>query len=745
MLGVFAIVVVIGSVIVLTRPETYRSQATFLLEEEAPRRAGGSPALSVLDQLGRSKTIETEMEILRSRRVLEPVVDELALHVVLLDGGDPERPRNVFSTFEVAREVVPGRYQVERRSPSGFRVRREELDESVAEGEWGQQVSFGGLTVTLTEEAGRREPLIEVFPFAAAVQQVRSRLAISASQDAAVIRLACDGPTAQLAHETCAAVSRSYMALRAELQRAQAAAAKEFLNEQVERIEGRLAAAEDSVETYARRNRVVALEAQAQGEVQRYAELRARSELMQSELDALTRLMDMIESEDPDTRDYRNFASFPTFITGQNRLVSGMVEQLIDLENQRSGLALRRTDTNPDMVSLDSRIRELENQLKSTTEAYAEALRSQVTSLDATLESMGRQLSRIPTQQVESARLERQVALLEDLYGFLQTRLQEAEVAQGVNLPSIRVIDEASFPLSPNGRSRRLSFGLIFMVGIAAAFVSGLAQEYLDTRLREPEEVERRTGVPVLTVVPRVRVKLSAPELGGGNGRTLQPARTGRSTEDWNAAVEAFRSLVLELRFAGEQLHDGELRLVAVTSAARGEGKTFTACNLALASAMQGRETLLVDADLRALGASRMLNVSSEVGLGDVLEGRVAALDACQRLEVGEGALHVLPGGRSEGMSPTALLTSDRLGDVISELRNDFDLVVVDTPPLNLISDAATVSSRVDAVLVVVRGGVTQREGLKLTLDRLQRARAFIAGIVLNDIHMPDYYYTHYS
>jgi capsular exopolysaccharide synthesis family protein len=178
-----------------------------------------------------------------------------------------------------------------------------------------------------------------------------------------------------------------------------------------------------------------------------------------------------------------------------------------------------------------------------------------------------------------------------------------------------------------------------------------------------------------------------------------------------------------------------------VTSAGPGEGKTFTACNLAIASVGRGARVLLIDADLRACGISAFLRVPrSTPGLSDLLLGQTTFQEVQKKFRVnGVGELCVILAGTSRRDSG-ALLEREEFTSLLGEVRSAFDLVILDTPPLNIIADAATIAARVDATLLVVRSGVTDREALRLTLERLERTRGPVAGVVLNGVELPSQY-----
>jgi capsular exopolysaccharide synthesis family protein len=742
-------------------PKTYTSWATVLVESRGQQQENS--ALEVLQRLGRTNTLETEIELITSRRVIEPIVEEQAMHVsVVLDGAGVSAG-DVFSSVSAPREVEPGQYIIEPWN-EGVIVVNAETEATIAEipGEYeSAEVLLGGVSLVMPGDLQFKEIAVSVGPMEGAIRSMQSKIAASpVRRDADLIRLTCMGGSPEDAHGLCENVAASYLRLRADLQHAEASGAADFLAGQVEQVKVRLTAAEDEFATYQRENQAVALDQRASTEVQQHARIRAQRDQLEAERSALATLFGATESEGGNRR-YRDLASYPTFMQAQNRTVGELVGTLVELENRRSELTITRTERNPDVAAVDSRILEIESQLKDFAESYQDALGAQITSLDRSLGSASGQLSVIPAKQVETARLARQVTLLEDLYQFLQVRLREAEVAEMVNLPSVGIVDRASLPSGPSAPNVRLNLALGLLLGLCVGGALAAVRELTDSRIRERRDVERETGVPVLAMIPTLRNPGPIAAIGeNGAGRRLtgessaandsggKVPKIAASRDLWEEelVIEAFRSLAADLRFTGQRLGTRGLRSIAVTSASRGDGKTFTACNLAIAQAVHGRKTLLLDADLRASGVARFFDLAwTSAGLTDVLTGQADMPSVLQELDLRDGGqLRVISAGnpqvRSVGMLEKHAM---RVGSLLDYGEEHFDLVVVDTPPLNVLTDAATIASRVDAVVVVVRGGVTDRSALDLTLKRLTRANARVVGLVLNDVDLPEYYTTY--
>ena len=730
------VVLITTAVLTVFWPRTYKSSTTFLVEKQ-----GGhldSPALDVLERLGAVGQIQTEINLLSSRSVVEPVVTDLALAVTVLEDGVVRRPGDVFSDFAAARDAPAAAYRIARRADGTGEVRDASTDSVLAVLSTDSVSHFAGLGLRGPAGTDSTSLLIQVTAFPQAVEATQHRLvATLVNREADLIELNCAGPAPDAAQQLCDRVSRSYMRLRTDLQRADASATAAFLRDQVGRLGEQLNAVEDSITAYSRHHQVVALDERASQETQQDIQVQAQRDQLVAEHDALANLIQGIDSTQGGSKRFRDLAGFPALL--KNEAVTGLLASLNDLENRRVDLALRRTEQNADVVAVDTRIADIERQLHAIASSYEQGLALQIHSLDATQGELNRRLAIIPGEQVQSARLQRERSGIEDVYAMLRTRLQEAEVAEAVKLPSVRIVDAASLPFRPSWPKPALNLALGLFMGLGCGLVLAVFKEVRDSRLHERVEVERTVGLPVLAMIPRLR--RPGPVLQATTDPLAPPARDRRSArvlQDAQITLEAFRTLAVDLKFAAGRSEDGPT-VLAVTSSTRGEGKTFTACNLAVTRASHGVQTLLIDADIRGSGVAAFFHSPTpNYGLSDLLAGSADFPTVCTRLGVlGRDTLSVIPAGSPTPYS-AELLESPAMLRLLQEARAHYDLVVIDTPPLTGITDAASIAAIVDGVILVVREGVTDRPELELTLRRLARVNGRIMGVVFNDAHGRD-------
>jgi capsular exopolysaccharide synthesis family protein len=698
--------------------------------------------------------VDTELGVLRSRTLAEDVVDSLELMVLIDDPRGVPRdelleaihfePWATAESFELTR-VAPGRFAM-RAVESGT------LDTISAS----EAVVVTGGTFRLTPAAAELEGLeIEVLSYAEAVQEVIDNLEVTRPDRlAAILAVRYLSTDTLLVDDVPNLLAHRYIQRRLESQQVTALNTVRFLRGQIDSLSFELTQAEDQLQAFREGEQVVSLQAEASAQVSQLAQMQANRNVLDAERGALQQLMDGITAEAAgrpvrrgEPSPYRRLVAFPSLLTSV--ATSQLLQSLSTLEDERSTLLRRRTMEDPDVESLTERIEQLEEQLRTIAVTYLQSTTNQVAAYDRNLSRFGTELSRIPAKELAVARLERQTATLRDIYMLLQTRLKESEIAQAAEDPSVRVLDRAvkgPEPVSPNVPINFLIgalFGLVLGVTVAAA------KDMMDRTVHTREDVEVATGgLPILGIIPDIEraaatVKAANTKAAKGSGAARQKASmhsrlvTLHATKD--SGAEAYRALRTSLRFS----RMGEApKTIVMTSALPRDGKSTTAANLAIALAQQGTRTLLVDADLRRGIVASLFGQPSQPGLSNALVGDVGSRDAFRQVEVGDGLfLHLLTAGAIPP-NPAELIASDRMEALLKRLEERYDAIIVDTPPLNLVTDAAVLGVRAGGVILVARASVTDKGALRHAAEVLRGVRANVLGAVLNGLdHGRDGYY----
>jgi len=346
-------------------------------------------------------------------------------------------------------------------------------------------------------------------------------------------------------------------------------------------------------------------------------------------------------------------------------------------------------------------------------------------------------------KMIEHNALKRDFDTNQQLYESLMQRLKDATLASNLTLPKVHTIDDATPPTAPirPNKPRNLAAGLIvgLILGITLAFV----QEALDSSVRTTEEAERLVNAPALAVIPI--------ESDGRRRKQLSPGRPIGSTVGHSVGMEVLKRPSSPLAESFRSLRTSVLLSTAprppqcllVTSAQVGEGKTSNATNLAMSFAQRGGPVLIIDADLRRPSIAKTLGIPNEKGLSSFLTGAHSLEQVVVQYDRVPN-LWVLPAG-PRPPDPAELLSSQMMESTLKDLMKRYSQIVIDSPPLLLVTDAVVMSAMVDGVILVVASGTTARGALTRAHRILENAGARVLGIVLNKVDMRfDTYYGSY-
>jgi polysaccharide biosynthesis transport protein len=310
--------------------------------------------------------------------------------------------------------------------------------------------------------------------------------------------------------------------------------------------------------------------------------------------------------------------------------------------------------------------------------------------------------------------------------GLLQ-RTRETDIAGELKTSNIRVVDHAEVPrrpITPN-KVGNMFIGLFggALLGIGLAFFF----EYMDSRVKQPEEIRTQLGLPFLGMVPAFDAK-----------ETQGPPLIGSGMP--SEFAEAFRTIRTNVLFSSA---DAGPKAIVVTSTSPGEGKTVVSANVGMSLALAGQRTLLIDADMRRPKTHELFDIAMEPGLSNLMVGDAKASDVVKKTQTPN--LWVLSAGK-QPPNPAELLGSKRFKDFITSLGTHFDWVIIDSPPVMAVTDASIVSHIAHGVIFVVGAEMTTSGSARAALDQLDSAKAKYVGGILNkvDVRHNAYYYGRY-
>jgi capsular exopolysaccharide synthesis family protein len=732
--------------VVLRQRPVYEAHATLRIED----RPAATQGTDLLTAMNTPSSVETEMEIVRSRTVAESVVVHLGLRARITDPAGASTD-SLFGRFEVSADAAPGTYEIWR-DTTAYTLRLPNGD--LLGGTYGVSLETGGVQLEplpfASTHGGPVRIVISVMSTSDAAEAIRSALHVSRPQtNAGIVAVAWQSTDRNLAAAVVNDIAQSYIAHRTATQREAYHNAVLFLAHQVDTIGAQLTQSETALEQFRSRNRVIDPTTQAGDELHRVADLQAQHEELSAESTSLFELLRRTRQPAESTADWTDFASTPALV--QNSAISAVVGQLMSLEAQRAQLTTQRTAREPEVAGVLRSIGALRARLHDLAQSTLTSVESQLRSVDQSLAQSNVRLSQVPQVELQYARLSRAVDREAAISTLLQTKYQEARISEVSEIANVGLVDDAVVPSTPLGGRR--FFNLLFggALALLCGGLVGLARESSDTRVRSREEIVRLTEVPLLASIPRITLR-------NGYRKDLAKQLEGRLVlkhAPRSPAAEAYRALRTNVSFAGNGRGDkAPLRTLVVTSPEPEDGKSTTAANLAVTLGEQGHRVILIGADQRRPVLYKVLHTARAPGLSDLLGGTAPLEQAVRDIplpEPVEGTFAFIPAG-SPVQNPAELLGGAAMRELLVLLRERYDTVVIDTPPLCVVTDAAVLGAIADGVIIVARMGVTHGEALQRAVEEMQALGARVVGTVLTDVSQREDrygyrygYYTYYD
>jgi len=531
--------------------------------------------------------------------------------------------------------------------------------------------------------------------------------------------------------------------------------ASSFLASQIDALKREIQDKESKLQSFSRQTDIISLDRDSNVVLQRLQALNTDyTEAKADRIEKEARYKELLESPRRDVADTYSNGTIGDLMRDQLKLEREYETKLQTYKPEWPAMVELRAEIEQGRENVNKAISEnVESARQASYSDYQTALRQEKT-LEQEIEQAKSELLDQSSDAVELTNLQVEISSSRDLLDKLLRQQSETEVAarlQGTRESNIRIIDRALVPGGPFRPSLRQSvtmgLGLGLMLGLGCVFLL----EYMDRTIKTPEEIERRLRIANLAVIPDVGSATRSYGTGAyGYGYSqgvrkrrgkLAGVRKGGERKDGTSPLdhielvpherprlsvsEAYRGLRTALLLSSAK----ELKVVAITSAGSGEGKTATSTNLAVVMAQLGRRVLLIDGDLRKPRLHEVFRISNRTGLVNVLAGGDDPSEVLST--VGVPNLNIIPSGPVPP-NPSELLSSDRMRELLRRARGRFDFVIVDTPPVLAVTDATIIGSMTDGVVLCLRAGKVLREDARTCRDRLVMAEVKILGSVLN-------------
>lgn len=666
------------------------------------------------------------IELLRSFAVIDTVVLKMALFVEPNSVSDSA----AFNGFSLARMFRPGKFKltVNKQGNAWNLVTGDgvEVDHGAVGDSIGRKVGF--LWAPNKRALGRDRTIkFEVSSPREASTDLLQRFSAGMAQESQFLKLNIKDIDPGRAAATLNAIDTQFVQLAADLKKKQVAELSIILKTQLDTVQHQLESAEEALKAYQIRaitepgqELIISPGTQQTGGQATgiYLQQKTALDQMQKERETIEQVLTRLKTGES-TVDA--FQTINVVRTSPN--LSGALTELSQKEAELRALLYRYTDEHKPVQDVREMIRVLREQ---TIPEYAMALVTQLKSQEGRMQTditgIESDLREIPVRQVEEARLLREVMSKTGLVTDLRGRYEQNILAERSSQPDVSILDEAQAPQKATSNTAPKIILMAFLASLGAALALAILLDLIDKRFRYPEQVTKELGLGILGAIPAITRT---------NGRQLK-------SEEAAQVVEAFRTVRLNL--AHSYGAAGPVMLT-ISSPGSGDGKSLVSSNLALSFAEAGYRTLLIDGDIRRGELHRMFSIDRRPGLLDYLIGD-AQMDDVVRPSTHEG-LSVIPCGTRRQQGPE-LLGSAAMSHLMAEMKNRFNVIIVDSPPLGAGIDPFVLGTATGHMLMVFRSGETDRQMAEAKLKLLDRLPVRVLGAVLNDIQA-DGVYRYYS
>ena len=705
----------------------YRTETTILVKDaknnKLPEGASGLFDLSGIGGMN-VNSIENEIEILKSKKLIEQVVKDLGLTAEVYQEA-------VFTKKELYKDTSPVIINVigEKKDASDEQKKLDILLEikgselilssdkmpDVIRTTYNKTISLPNANIIIQKNPAYKgekieELLLKVYNTERIVNYYREILSIAPKdKDATVIGITLDLPIKAKTQDFLNKLVVVYNQDAINDKNSESKKTKDFIDERIAIIAKELGDVENEKQSFKTENQITDIATETKINLETNAQARARQLEVDSQLELTNALMDYLSKQG-------DYQILPNNIGLSDASAGNVINSYNQLIIERNRLLENSTAQNPVVIDITKKINSMRFSVMETLSKNRTGLQLE---RNKYLEEQGKLMSRIskvPTQEKLFRSIERQQQIKENLYLLLLQKREETQLSLAVTAPKAKIVDYAHSTEKPVAPKKLIIMLAALLVGIVLPFGVIYIKELLDNKIKTKHDIEKLSETVVLAELPKIRKGES--DIVGRN--------------DLSPMAEAFRILITNMNFMIPKKEKG--KVVFVTSTIKGEGKTFASVNLALTLANPNRKVIIIGSDIRNPQLQRYdKNSRIYMGLTEFLYDENVTLDKVIHQSNMNPHLDVIYSGAIPP-NPTELLTNGRYQVLLETLKPLYDYIIVDTAPLMLVTDTFLFADLADTTLYVTRSNYTEEKLIDFANKNIKANKIKNVGFVLNDV-----------
>ena len=712
----FAMVgLIVSAVYAYFKPNIYQTQSTVEIQVKNPWGfGGGQDAVASALTGGLAGNLNTEMAIIRSRFVTAKALKwvDFSRHYYI-DRGLREIELYKDAPFSV--ELTRGYgilFHLYPEDEGHYRLEADLGDESYeAVHPYGAEVHTPRFVLVVRRVPGKKftesEYRFRVDNPAILPAMIHNRVQASpAVKRSNLIRISFQDTVPLRTQEFVNAVTRAYLEQNIERRTQEAEKTLEFIDQQLKSLAANLKVSAANLEDFQRRTKTINVDKK----VERLSEKMGDYE---SQLATLRLQEEILNSLVKKVKRGRNLETLTLAGIGiKDNTINSLLNDLRQTILKKKELLRDYTSAYPEVKKLDTRVAQLRQIIIQSVQNLYKGVREREKFLEHQIDKFRQELSSLPEDQRNFLALRRRFASNEKFYSYLMEKKTETEIRKASTVSANRVIDSALPPGGPVKPRRTLIALVGLILGLVLGILYAFVREFLDDRIKNEEEIRHATEVPMLGIVPHF-----------GKKSDDMPV----FSDPKSMASEAFRSIRTNLLFMSPREHG---QVVAITSTVGGEGKTTICANLGGIISLAGKKVIILNLDLRKPTLHKRFALSNDKGMSNLLSGHAKLAEVIQH--TGHERLDIISSGPVPP-NPSELIGGVILPEAIKVLRRHYDVVILDTPPVGLVTDARLIMHLADITAYILRAGHSRKPFLRSINELyLENGRKGM-GIILND------------